>query len=245
MNGALLNAANANLSSGVPTPGSFIQGQLLAEGSALSLQISGTYSAVPTVQQSLDGVNWVSVAAASILNINTGSTGLSTGVTGLFVAIALAPGAQWRVCLSSYTSGTAVVTALGALTSSASGGGGGSGSAATALSVFGETGVAAGAAPSYIEETLATATTGTAFSSISGFSAYQGRSIVFVTNPNANCNFYLKFCATASAPNVSATSFTDIVPAMTCKPFPVDYLVRLRWAHDSGSTVTGIFCEAY
>lgn len=145
------------------------------------------------------------------------------------------------------SAGTGVVYLLAKGAGGAGGGSGTGGSvgAASAFSVFGETGVASGASPSYAEETVATATTATAFSSVGSFSAYPGRAGVIVTNTNTGANVYLKFCAVASTPTVSSTSFEDVVPPGTAKFFPVSYLVRIRWAHDSASTAGCTFTECY
>lgn len=128
-------------------------------------------------------------------------------------------------------------------TGSGAGSGGGAGSALGAYSLFGEAASTNSATVSYVSETCATGAQATAFSTVTGFTGYLGRSAVEVTNTDTSANIFLLFCATSSTPTPSATKYQYIVPPGKTVFFPINYAVRIRWAHDSASTVTALFTE--
>lgn len=130
-----------------------------------------------------------------------------------------------------------------------SGGGSGSGSgtsASYAVQNVGVTAVSSGAGLSYASETLASGNQGTAFSSVSGFVPYPTRGCVFVSNPNTNCNLYLRPCPVGAGSTVSATAFLWIVPPLRSYLLPLGNALDLRWFSDiSTGSATAVFAEAY
>lgn len=208
--------------------------------SSLAFTVQGTM-----VRNSTTAADWfyIGVTKQDGTTVAAGST--ITPAAGDVYTFDVSRCVQFTINVSA---GTGTVSLMAKGTGGAGGGSGSGGSgtgASTAFSVFGETGVASGASPSLADETVATATTATAFSSVASFSAYPGRSGVIVTNPGTGYNIYVQPCGTSSTPTVSSTAFTDIVPPGTAKFFPWGYLVRIRWAHDSASTVGCRFTECY
>ena len=73
---------------------------------AVAFQVTGTFSATITFEVSVDGSNFVAVPAT---NVATGAKSSTTTTTGIYIVHA--PGARYiQARVSSYTSGTAVVT---------------------------------------------------------------------------------------------------------------------------------------
>lgn len=147
------------------------------------------------------------------------------------------------------SAGTGVVYLLAKGTGGAGGGtgsGGATASSSYAVQNVGTTGVSSGAGLSYASETLASGAQGTAFSSVSSFVPYPTRGYVFVTNPNTNCNIYLRPCPVGAGSTVSATAFLWIVPPLRSYLLPLGNALDLRWFSDIATgSATAVFAEAY
>lgn len=77
----------------------------------LAIQFTGTWAGVFQFECTVDGTNWVSIQATKTSDgsVATSITSTGTDVNGIYRVIA--DGVRTRVRMSTYTSGTAAVTA--------------------------------------------------------------------------------------------------------------------------------------
>lgn len=101
-----ITAANANLSSGTPTVGSFAASATMSSVSTASFVVTGTFVATLVVQYSTDTSNWVSLP--NIYNVATGVAAANITGVGTY-QVPVPASAQVRLTASAYTSGTATV----------------------------------------------------------------------------------------------------------------------------------------
>jgi hypothetical protein len=117
------SAVNTALLSSASCPGTGCLTLSVSGVGGVGVQVSGTFSGTLTFEGSVDGITY---AALNLTPINS-STGASTTTTTGVWSGGVGGLAIVRVRMSSYTSGTAVVTIQNAPTSARGGGGGGSG----------------------------------------------------------------------------------------------------------------------
>lgn len=76
----------------------------------VGIQITGITSATVTFEATIDGTNFVSVLAR---NITTGSTAATTTADGIFAVDSVVGLTQFRARVSTYASGTIVISIIG------------------------------------------------------------------------------------------------------------------------------------
>ena len=99
-------------STGAATPGSAVTISGLSGTGTMSIQISGVYTGVLTLQASDDGVNWVTISAGStVLNSTSGNIQVTfvSGSNGIFIT-SIAGHANLRVTGLAAMTGAAVIT---------------------------------------------------------------------------------------------------------------------------------------
>jgi hypothetical protein len=114
-----ITTQNLNPTTGVPTPGSFVQ---LASGNdagnfnyseldSAIVQVTGTYTGALTPQVSIDGATWVAIGPSTIQNINTGvyTQTIASAAVGAF-NINIAGFRYFRISANAAVTGTAVLT---------------------------------------------------------------------------------------------------------------------------------------
>lgn len=107
---ASINVQNGN-ATGAGTAGSFVALANLNGASSLVIQVSGTWAGVIAVQGTNDGTNWFTlwVSQQTVSGVAPAAANIATGLTGAWSAVCSGI-SQVRATLTTYTSGTAVVT---------------------------------------------------------------------------------------------------------------------------------------
>lgn len=106
----VIAAANTNGNTGAPSTGSAVTFVLPAAHDAVAIGISGSYSATLLLQDTVDGSNWVTVAAP-LVNVSTNDTlGISGSVTGIWTGFAA--GQEGRIVCTAYSSGPVNVSII-------------------------------------------------------------------------------------------------------------------------------------
>ena len=104
-----ITAANANLTTGVPTANSTVTTATLTGQGTAMIQVTGAFSATIIVQGTRDGSNWSNIT--QLMAANQSTIGSNGQITSAAVFKANIAGYNlFRVTASAYTSGTATVT---------------------------------------------------------------------------------------------------------------------------------------
>lgn len=114
-----ITTQNLNPTTGVPTPGSFLQLAASSEAGNFNyseldsavVQVTGTYTGALTPQMSQDGTTWVAVGPSTIQNVGTGAytQTIASAAVGAF-SINIAGYRYFRISANAAVTGTAVVT---------------------------------------------------------------------------------------------------------------------------------------
>ena len=120
-----ITTLNANVASGTPTAGSYVQIPGLQTGTTMGsaptamppdvteigVSVSGTYTGALTARATVDGVNWFALAGSVFTNTNTGavSSTIASGATGLWT-VNVAAFQGFRINAEAAVTGTATVS---------------------------------------------------------------------------------------------------------------------------------------
>lgn len=162
---------------------------------AVAVQVRGTYSGTLSFEGSVDGSTWVAInllpiAGTTAVSTTTGTGVWNGGVGGLSIV---------RVRMSSYTSGTAVVTIKNAPSAARGGGSGGGGGGGTVSSIGTTSPITGGTITT--TGTIACATCGVTTSPLSQFASTTSAQLAAVLSDE-----------TGTGANVFATSPTITTP---------------------------------
>lgn len=104
-----ITAQNANPNSGTPTDGSTVRLNVNGLQKTLAIQVSGTWSGALTVQETLDGENWIANGVVAPITTGTPAGTIPSGTAGIYTCSI--PGAiSVRLSANAATTGEAVVT---------------------------------------------------------------------------------------------------------------------------------------
>lgn len=106
-----ITTQNLNPTTGTATTGSTVSVSGLNDVGAVLVQVTGVYTGALTPQITVDGVNWVSVGPASVINQNTGAytQTIASAATGIF-EIGASGFNSFRISANAAVTGTANVT---------------------------------------------------------------------------------------------------------------------------------------
>jgi hypothetical protein len=104
-----ITAQNANPNSGAATTGSTVGLQTSGQQKTLLIQVTGTWSGALTLQETLDGTNWVANGQIAPITTGTNAATIPSGTAGIYIA-SIAGAIAVRLSSNAATTGTAVVT---------------------------------------------------------------------------------------------------------------------------------------